>query len=328
MQFGCRKQPSVGKIFAMPDFILNFVPQKKDMRKITMAILLLRAVAGMAQGYITYENLSSSALRNELGDRFGSGGMYMVSAGYTIPLSSKENERGQRTAWMASISGKYAEMDNHGEARELNPTSIINSGISLTHIRPISEKWSIMANAGCGIYAPADEISAKSILGSGGVIFVYSLNKNLSLGIGGGITNSYGAPMAMPIFYLNWQRNGKFTFRVDMANSIKMAISTHFSDRFALELVPMEVDGLSAVMSVEGREQVYSMTMLRSYLSPSFRFGKRMTLFATVGGNWLRGIKTTERSLKGFFNSFTDDDEDNPHFRPALRLSAGMRFRL
>lgn len=127
-----------------------------------MAILLLRAVAGMAQGYITYENLSSSTLRNELGERFGSGDMYMVSAGYTIPLSSKENEWGQRTAWMTSISATYAEMGNHGEAREMNPSSIINSGISLTHIRPISEKWSIIANAGCGIYAPANEISAKA----------------------------------------------------------------------------------------------------------------------------------------------------------------------
>ncbi|NPD81789.1 hypothetical protein HPS57_07355 [Prevotella sp. PINT] len=298
------------------------------MRKITMAILLLRAVAGMAQGYITYENLSSSTLRNELGERFGSGDMYMVSAGYTIPLSSKENEWGQRTAWMTSISATYAEMGNHGEAREMNPSSIINSGISLTHIRPISEKWSIIANAGCGIYAPANEISAKSILGSGGVIFVCRLNNNLSLGIGGGITNSYGAPMAMPMLYLNWQRNGKFTFRIDMANSIKMAVSTHFSDRFSLEFVPLEMDGLAAVMSVEGQEQVYSMMMLRSYLSPSFRFGKRMTLFATVGGNWIRGIKTTERSLKGFFDGFTDDGKDDPYFQPALRLSAGMRFSL
>lgn len=107
-----------------------------------------------------------------------------------------------------------------------------------------------------------------------------------------------------------------------------MAVSTHFSDRFSLEFVPLEMDGLAAVMSVEGQEQVYSMMMLRSYLSPSFRFGKRMTLFATVGGNWIRGIKTTERSLKGFFDGFTDDGKDDPYFQPALRLSAGMRFSL
>lgn len=298
------------------------------MKQFIFTFLLFQSLLTSAQGYVSYDHFSTSTLRDDTGNRFGSGDMRTISAGYNIPLSMKMNEHNQPTLWSAGISGTYAIMSNSGEAKELNPCKIINSGISLTHLRPISKKWSILASVGCGIYAPVDEISFRSILGSGGIIFICRLNDHLSLGVGGGITNSYGAPMAMPMLYLNWQHYGKFSFEINMANSLKVSASTWLWKKLKLEFTPLEVDGLAAItVDSDNKEWIYSMTMLQSYFSPSYHFNDKFSIFTSIGGNWIRGISKSERSLKGFFSSFNDNDEEKPYFQAALRLSAGIRFK-
>ncbi len=296
------------------------------MRQTLLLILLLQALLMSAQGYISIDNFSTSRLRNETGDNFGSGSMWMISGGYNIPIYTKINDRKQVKSFSASAYATYADLSNEGEASQMNPAKIINSGLNLTYIQPISKKWSVLLTGGAGVYAPAGEINLKSVLGNGGAIFICRLNDNLSLGIGGGVTNSYGTPMAMPMMYLNWQRNGKFAFNIDMGNRIKASVSTTLWNRLTLELTPIEIDGLTAVTSRGDKEQIYSMIMLHSYFSPSFRLNDKLSIFGKVGGNWIRGISETERSLKAFFDSFKDADKDDPYFNVSLRLSAGIRF--
>ena len=296
------------------------------MRGILLFLALTIGLFVSAQGYISCDNIFGSSLRDESGNRYGRGGMYMVSAGYNVALSAKMNERNQPTVWSASLYGTYAVLENDGAAKDMNPGSIVNAGVGLTHIRPISNKWSILASVGAGVYAPARELSCKSILGSGGVIFICRLNDNLSLGAGAGISNSFGIPMAMPMLYLNWRHGGRFDFHIDMSNTIKMSASTAIGRRLRLELTPLEVDGLTSVITVDGKSRIYSMMMLRSYLSPSFSFNDRLSVFAAVGANWVRGVDITERSLKAFFSSFKEEDDD-PYFQSALRISAGVKFK-
>ncbi len=40
-----------------------------------------------------------------------------------------------------------------------------------------------------------------------------------------------------------------------------------------------------------------------------------------------KGISMSDRSLKGFLNNFKND-EDEPCFRPTLRLTVGFRYTL
>lgn len=297
------------------------------MRFTIFIILLITGLLVSAQGFISYDYFSSSRMRETPGSRLGSGGMYLVSGSYNIPLVVKMHDESRPTSWAINISAVFAEMSNKGESATLNPGSIINSGLSIIHLRPLSEKWDILASLGGGVFAPADEISAKSILGSGGVIFIYRMNDNLSLGAGGGITNSYGPPMAVPMLYLSWQKKGKFSCRIDMTTGIKISASTRLWKQLHLEFTPMEVDGLTAVMKVDGKNKIYSMAMLQSYLSPEYRFTDKFTLFARFGGNWIRGVSINNRSLKGFFDSFKDDDKEDPYFQAALRLSTGIKFK-
>ncbi len=290
-----------------------------------LMMLLFSITEGHAQGYLKVEHLTSSELKDELGNRYGSGDMQVITGGYTLPITFKRFDNGQFRSLSAGISASYAKMKNEGKALEMNPDDIINANLSLSYLQPMNRKWSMMAVLGVGVYSSASEITSKSILANGGGVFIVKLNENVDLGFGAGVTNSYGTPMAMPMLYFSWHPNWKMKFQIDLTNSLKVAASTEVG-RLRLELVGIEMDGMSAVRKIEGQSKIYSMVMLKSSLRPSFRINSHFGIFLEAGGNWVRSISVTDRSLKAFFNTFKEESND-PYFKTALRMGGGLEFK-
>lgn len=286
--------------------------------------LLVWSTCCRAQVAVCYDYLSESRLTDEQGNGYGSGNLMLLSGRCSLPLSTRHDGKGRQVAWAATLHAVYGMSDNKGLAGTMNPDRVLNASLNITHIRPLSGKWGIVASVGGGVYAPVDEISTKALLANGGVIFVCHLRKNLDLGIGAGVTNSYGIPMLLPMVYFSWRNAGRYELTVDMSNSMKVSVATRLGKRWKLELAALDMDGMSAVMQVEGKSKIYSTLLLKSYISPSYRLGRKTELYAGVGGNWILGISLSDRSLKGFLDSFKGD-EDKPCFRPALRLTGGFR---
>lgn len=133
---------------------------------IFLSVLMYEALSvySYGQGYISYDYMSASTLKDEFGNKYGSGNMQILSGGYNIPISVKHNDRGQLIAWTTNVYGAYGTLSNQGQAKDLNPDNILNGSLNIMHIRPISKRWSFIASIGGGVYAPTNEISAKSIL--------------------------------------------------------------------------------------------------------------------------------------------------------------------
>ncbi|ADV43412.1 hypothetical protein Bache_1407 [Bacteroides helcogenes P 36-108] len=279
-----------------------------------------------AQGYVSYDYISASTLKDKSGNEWGSGSMQIMSGSYNIPISVKHNDKGEVQAWSVSLYGAYGILDNQGQARELNPDRLFNGSLNVSHIRPISKKWSIIASIGGGIYAPTHEIAFRSILVNGGIIFVHKLNKNLDLGIGAGLTNSYGIPMVLPMLYLKWMKTGRYEFTINMSNGLKVAASTWLSKKIKIELAAIEMDGMSAVTKVEGKSKIYSTVMIKSSISPSYQITPKASIYAGIGGNWARGVSISDRSIKGFANNFKENN-GNREFGVSLRVTTGIRYR-
>ena len=291
-------------------------------------ILILSICIGLptalfGQGYVSSEYLSSSSLRDEAGGRFGSGAMWRFSGRYTLPLSVKRNDRGQPVAWSATFNCTYASLQNEGVAAALNPDRILNTSLNVSHLRPISERWSLIASLGCGIYAVPSQIAWRSILANGAVIFVYKLRENLDIGVGAGLTNSFGVPMILPMGYLNWRTSGKYEIRVDMSSGLKVTAAKWLNRKFKLELTAIEMDGISSVMRIGGKSKIYSSTMMRSTLSPTFCISPKASVYFGIGGNWLRSIRISDRDFGGFLDSFREDGHD---FGVSLRVTAGFNW--
>lgn len=292
------------------------------------AIFILSICIGLpailsGQGHASSEYISSSPLRDEAGNNFGSGDMWRFSGRYTLPFSMKRNDRGQLIAWSATLNSTYALLQNKGAAAALNPGRILNTSLNVSHLRPISKRWSLIASLGCGVYAAPDQIAWRSVLANGAVIFVYQLRENLDIGVGAGLTNSFGIPMMLPLGYLNWRTSGKYEIRVDMSGGLKITAAKRLNRKFKLELTAIEMDGISSVMRIDGKSRIYSSTMMRSTLSPSFSISPKADIYLGAGGNWLRSIKIPDRNFRGFLDSFREDGHD---FGVSLRVTAGFKW--
>ena len=103
-----------------------------------------------------------------------------------------------------------------------------------------------------------------------------------------------------------------------------MSGAVRLGDRFKLRLVAMEMDGISSVMDVEGKSMIYASVMMRSYLCPEYKIGKKSCLYLGIGGNWLRSGDLTKRTLKGFVDNMFSD-KDDPYFNPTVYFSAGVK---
>lgn len=206
------------------------------MKYLKILLLLVFPIASYGQGHISTDYLSSSNFKDDNGNKYGSGSLMILSGRYTLPLSTKQNNAGQITAWTVTLNCRYGILNNEAEAKKLNPDNILNSSINISHIRPITEKWSVLASLGCGVYAAPNDVTLKSVLANGAVVFVYKLRDNLSVGVGAGLTNSYGIPMILPMGYLNWQSSGKYEIKVDMSSGLNISASTWITKKSKLNL--------------------------------------------------------------------------------------------
>lgn len=288
-------------------------------------LFLLSCLSGFGQGTFDYEYLTTSTCKDKAGDEHGSGSMMRFSGRYILPLSHRVNDAQQMRVWNATLSASYNLLDNKDEAVELNPDKVLNANLTVSHMRTLSERWSLLASLGCGVYAAPDDIRWRSLLANGSFIFAYRLLDNLSIGIGGGLTNLYGAPMILPMGYLNWKTNGAYELTVDVANAPKVKVAKQMGRIAKVELTAIEMDGMSAVMRIDGKQKIYSCTMLKTSLGASFRMDGKTAAYVGVGGVWLRSCSLTDRNLKSFFKSM-GSDENKYRFGPSLRCSVGLRY--
>ena len=111
------------------------------MKIIFKALLVLSFAAiplfSYGQGYISSDYMTSSSLKDENGNRYGSGDLLILSGRYTLPFAIKHNHRGQPIAWSATLYCSYGISHNKGQAKNLNPENIVNSSLNISHIRPI-----------------------------------------------------------------------------------------------------------------------------------------------------------------------------------------------
>jgi len=106
---------------------------------------------------------------------------------------------------------------------------------------------------------------------------------------------------------------------------MEISASAKFNNTFNLKLIAIEIDGMSAVMDIEGKSMIYSSTFMKSYLVPEYKIGKSSTLYMAMGGAWLGTASLSKRTLKGFWDTFKKDDNDY-HFNSSGYFTVGFKY--
>ncbi len=239
----------------------------------------------------------------------------------------KRKENGGIRKWDMTFNAKYARMDYEGIADTVYPDEIINSGAMLTHVRSLGKKWNMVASLGVSLNAIPDHIRWQNITLSGGLIFMYSVSKELHIGIGTAVTTQYDTPLILPLPYIAWNKDGKYRIELNMRGVPEIKISTDINERMSLAFKPFMMQRETAVMEQKGKDLVYSMNSMGSTFTFQYKISKRATWVADAGYIWRRTIKINERSWKGFWDSITDDDSRSK-FKNSFIISTGIRFNL
>lgn len=88
--------------------------------------------------------------------------MKTVKGGIKVSLSIKMDENSKPPAWAVALSGLYASMNNKDSSKDLCLREILNAQVGLIHMRPLTEKWSVMAILVVGWYTSnLNKISGK-----------------------------------------------------------------------------------------------------------------------------------------------------------------------
>lgn len=129
-----------------------------------------------AQIFFKSEYISPSKFKDEDGNKIGGkGDLKTIDGGVRIPVSIKMGQHNKPIVWAVALTGTYASLGDKGISEDDLMSEMLNVQFGVMHMRPLNEKWSILATLGAGIYtADLNAMSAKSILGQGGILFIKS----------------------------------------------------------------------------------------------------------------------------------------------------------
>ncbi len=250
------------------------------------------------------------------------GAAIVYQGGINIPLSIKMNENNRPSMWSISVGGAYVNLNNSNFTEDLVIDGIMNLGLSINHLRPISNKWSLMASIGGGIYMPTtrfSQIRYKNMLGNLGAVFIYHLNPNLELGGGIAINNSFGYPIAFPALYLKWNTGDRYTVNVSMLDGIEISAGYNANNYLSLNIVA-EMNGQMALLEKNGKDKIFSHQYIVAGFRPEIKLGKLVSIPVTAGIHAMRPAEITNRSLKSLFQ------DRGYYFQISFYTSAGLKI--
>lgn len=297
------------------------------MRLLLLMVLTLTCGLLNAQVILKTEYFGKSNYRMKdgegskaVGDAKGSSIVYQ--GGINVPLSIKVNNNGQPKAWMLGASGAYVKLNNQNFTENLVVDKILNYGLGVTHIRPISKKWSLLLSAGVGVYTSdvkLDQLSWSNVLGSFGAVFICRIRPTFEIGGGLALNNSFGVPMLFPAFYLNWFLEGRF--KVNVALKEGMSLSTSYSLLRWLDVgVAVEMNGQMAVVDKDGKNHIFAHQYLVVGLRPEIQLNKKISFPIMIGIHATRTAEYKKRSLKYIFK------EEQYFFKSSPYCSIGLKI--
>ncbi len=258
-----------------------------------------------------------------VGKSEGSSVVYQGAA--YIPFYMKRNEGKCPTMWGVKFGGAYVSLDNEHFTREM-VSEIVNLQLGVSHMRPLGKRWSMLANVRAGVYTPFAEFSRmrwNHVMGSGGVMLIWHLRRNLDVGGGLSVNNSLGYLKVFPSLYVNWRLNGKFKVNVTMGEEVELLGGYEFNDWFKLSLA-LEMNRQMALMKKEGERMMFSHHYTVVGVKPEVRLGKSgLSLFAMGGLNARRSAEYHDEYRSSILLALFAQDY---YFRASPYVAVGVRL--
>ncbi|MDR2065823.1 MAG: DUF6268 family outer membrane beta-barrel protein [Prevotellaceae bacterium] len=281
-------------------------------------------INGKLYGQIQIESscMTPSNYRDENNNKIGGSGDFKdVRLGLQIPVHVKMNELNQPTAWAVALKGTYASMNNTELATDFCISQLLNAELGVIHLRPLNEKWSLIASLGGGVYSDLSEFSANSMLAHAGVLFIRRMRPNLDLGFGVALNNAIGYPMIFPSFYFKWETGTRYEVKISLYDDFRLTAGMKINDVLALRLIA-QARGMSAIVTRDNQSKIFTQQFSVIGLQPEIYVNKWLSIPVTAGVSVKRDAYFLDRKLISFYHT----EENYPNFATSFYVSAGLKF--
>lgn len=322
--------PQIGK-FAQNNFRHLILLCKSMKTKMFLTVLLLLAgIRGNAQVSLKTGYFGKSSYRDENNQKVANskGSAVVYQGSINVPFVQKANDKKQPTIWGVGMSGAYVELNNHNFTNDLVLPQIMNLQLALFHVRPINEKWSIMANVGAGIYTPDTKFSKvrmRNLLGNMGLIFIRHIKPDIEIGGGLAFNNTFGYPMLFPALYFSWNYNKQFICKVSALDGLNLLVGYKWNDLASLNFIT-EMNGQMALTKKDGKEKIFTHQYIVVGIGSSINISDKISIPITIGFNAMRAAYYDNRNIKALFRSMSREYDPCFQISPYLSASVEINF--
>lgn len=294
----------------------------KNSRILFLFLVFLFNAKLYGQIQIESSYMPPSNYRDVTGTKTGGRGNFKdIRMGLQIPVYVKINELNQPTAWAVALKGTYASMNNTGPEADLCLPRILNTELGIIHMKPLNEKWSLIASLGGGVYTDMTEFSANSILAQAGVLFIRRMRPNLDFGLGVALNNVIGYPMIFPSFYFKWETGTRYEVDLLLYDVFQLTAGMKVNDMLTLRLIA-QARGMSAVVTQDNKSKIFTQQFSVIGLQPEIYVNKWFSIPVIAGVSVKREAYFQDRTLKSFYHT----EEYYPNFATSFYISAGLKF--
>lgn len=280
-----------------------------------------------AQVWLKAEYIGSSGFRDVDNKKVGGkGDMKVIQGGVNIPVSLKMDENNHPTAWTVGLGASYASMDNKNLSGYVDLPQIFNAQLSVSYLRPLNKKWSLLAGVGAGLFMDTGSLAYvrwNHVMGVGMATVIWHLRDNLDLGMGLALNTSFGYPMVFPALFVDWRIEGRYMVNVSMMDGAEVSGGIQLHDLFRLKLVG-SMNGMLAFVEHDGKDKIFTQQYIIAGLQPELTITKTLSVPITIGLSAYRAAFYDDRTLKAMFKSA--NREYDPHFSPSFYASVAIRY--
>jgi hypothetical protein len=310
----------IGLFFSMIALQLSAQGRRTVLILSFLSMFFSMTVSGQIQIESSY--MAPSSYRDVNNKKVGGSGDFKdIRLGIQIPVYMKTDETGRPTAWAIASKGTYAAMNNENLSDDFCISQLLNAELGVVHARPLSEKWSLMASAGAGVYTDLSEFSGNSILAQAGTLFIRRMSPKMDIGFGAALNNVLGYPMIFPSLYFKWETGTRFEVKMSLYDSFVLSVGMKMNDMVKLRLLA-QARGMSAIVKREGETKIFSQQFSVIGLQPEIYVNKLMSIPVTVGVSAKREAYFQERKLISFYHT----EENYPNFATSFYASVGLKF--
>ncbi len=292
----------------------------------TILLFIICSHASTAQVSLKTEYLGTSTYHLNNGgksnDQEGSARVYQ--ADITLPVSVSKDSLPK--VWGINITGAIADLDNRHLSENQVLSHMINLQVSLFHLRPLTNNWSLLALAGAGLYTAETSLASikgNQILGNAGTIFIKKLSEDLELGGGAVLNNAFGYPMLFPAFYFNYTYEGRYRVKVSMMNGLEVLAGYTFSDNFSLYFTT-QMNAQLALLESKEKEVIFTHQYIIAGIQPELNINQQISVPLTLGINATRWAYFTDRNLKSLF----EDSNHETHFGISPYVGIALKLKI